>query len=437
MSEIDPATAQSSTDDDQPGATSPSRQERRDYLKFFGAQSISVLGDEFGKLAVPLVAVLVLSAGEGGIGLIEFAQTLPYLLVTLPAGVLVDRIARRSALYWADTLRALLFAALAVLVLNDALSYPTLIGIVVAAGALDVVFELAQASATPEVVNSTLELLRVNVLLSLAEGFAVTFGPFVAGVLISEFGPESAFIFNAATFAISAVILRSLRTAALRKPANNEQPLSRSVFVSEAREGLKYVWTHPIIRPITVSTALSNLSFAIYAPMLLLFIVRDLEATPLALGIALSTGSIAYLAGSAITDIVVRRLGLGRAIGFSLLLNTVALVVVAAQPGLVGIALASLSWAASSILIPIYNSAHLTLLQSITPSDLMGRMNAGVRVVAHGAEPIGGLVGAAIGVMLGARITILIAVVIAVAAALPILRSSVMNIVGYDELTED
>ncbi len=89
MSEIDPAVAQSSTDDDQPGVTDSSRQERRDYLKFFGAQSISVLSDEFGKLAVPLVAVLVLSADEGSIGLIEFAQTLPYLLVTLPAGVLV------------------------------------------------------------------------------------------------------------------------------------------------------------------------------------------------------------------------------------------------------------------------------------------------------------------------------------------------------------
>ena len=210
-------------------------------------------------------------------------------------------------------------------------------------------------------------------------------------------------------------------------------PTSTSRAHAQIRSA-RYVWTHPLIRPITVSTALSNLSFAMYAPMMLLFIVRDLEASPVALGVALSMGSVAYLAGAAITDPVVRKVGLGRSIGLSLLLNAGGLVVLFAQPGLVGLALASMSWAASSVLIPIYNSAQLTLRQTITPSELMGRMNAGVRVVAHGAEPIGGLLAAGIGILIGARLTIGVAVVIAVLAAVPILRSPVMSIADFDEL---
>ena len=116
----------------------------REFRNFWLAQSISLLGDQVAVLALPLVAVLVLDAGPGQMGLLGAAALFPHLLFSLPAGVWLDRVAsRRRVMMAADLGRAALAATIPLAYALDALTLVQLYAVAFLSGSLAVLFDLS------------------------------------------------------------------------------------------------------------------------------------------------------------------------------------------------------------------------------------------------------------------------------------------------------
>ena len=173
--------------------------------------------------AVPLVAVLALGAGAGEIGLLAAVQTLPFLLLSIPLGLLADRLSRRRLMLVAEGLRALSLFGLLAMVASGHLSiaWLALLGFIGAVGTVG--FSVAAPALVPALVPREL-LPRANARLELARSAAFAAGPALAGALVSWAGAPAAFIL-AAVLSVSAVgLLRSV-TEPRRAPAPARHPV--------------------------------------------------------------------------------------------------------------------------------------------------------------------------------------------------------------------
>lgn len=394
----------------------------RDFGLLWLAQTLSVTGSEFSKLGFPLVGLLLLDASAPQVALLWAMQTIPYLLFSLPLGVLVDRVNRRRIMIVTDVVRAGLLVALVLLAVTQSLTLGLLLATAFLIGLCTVAFELAYVSVIPAVVESTQQVLKANVRLNVSDGLAFSLGPAVAGYVIRWWGPAASLAVDAVSYLASGLLVTRVREA----PRETAQDRER--FSHELRSGLVFVARHSLIRPIVMSTALSNVSFAMFASMLVVFATRMLSMPAHQIGIVFSVAALSFLLGSAIVEPVSNRLGIGPTMVWSLWLNAISILVCFAQPGLLGAVLVGVSWSAISLLVPMYNVTQLSLRQLVTPQPMMGRMHAAVRVVAHGSEPLGAILGGGLAVWIGLRATLAVSVGIAVLAALPLMLSPVMKI---------
>ena len=212
--------------------------------------------------AASLVAVLTFGMGTGGTGLLQAAQTLPFLLLSIPAGLLADRTSRPRLLAYAEALRAASLVLILVLAGLGLLTLPllALLGFVGAAGT--VAYSVATPALVPSLVTRA-DLPAANGRIELARTTAFVAGPALGGVLVGWIGANWAF--GVATgLSISAVILLS----SVREPARPKASL-RHPFV-EIQEGAAFVFHHPLLRPVFTTQVVFNLAFfvlqAAYVP---------------------------------------------------------------------------------------------------------------------------------------------------------------------------
>ncbi len=139
-----------------------------DFLKLWVGDTISQFGSQITALAVPLAAAIVLQATPAQMGILAALETLPFLLVSLPAGAWVDRLRRRPILISADLVRAVALLAVPVTAVTGHLSMPVLYGVALVTGTATVFFDVAYQAYLPSLVdrdqlvdgNSKLELSR-------------------------------------------------------------------------------------------------------------------------------------------------------------------------------------------------------------------------------------------------------------------------------------
>jgi MFS family permease len=195
--------------------------------------------------AVPLVAVLLLRAGPGEVGLLAAVQTLPFLLLSIPLGLLADRFSRRRLMVLAELLRALSLVLLLAMVLTGELSVAWL-AVVGFAGAVGTVgFSVAAPALVPALVPRA-ALARANGRLELARSVAYAAGPALAGALVAWLGGAAAFVLAALLSAAAVLLLR-----ALADPPRSLAP-ARHPW-QDIRDGLGFVWRHPHLQPMRVS----------------------------------------------------------------------------------------------------------------------------------------------------------------------------------------
>lgn len=373
-----------------------------DFLKLWTAQTISVFGDRFSELAIPLIAVLTLGATPSQMGILTAVTRAPFLLIGLFAGVWVDRLPRRPILITGDLGRAAVLLSIPLAAALGSLSMLHLYAVGVLVGILTVFFDVAYQAYLPALVHRG-QLVEGNSKLEATRSLAGLAGPSIAGVVIQFLSAPLAIVLDAISFVASGGLIGLIR----QREGSTGRPI-RAPMLVEVREGLSVVLGNPLLRSIAGSTGTFNFFSSALFALFILFATRELKLGPAQIGVIFSIGGVTGLIGSLTAGRVANRLGVGRTIvGASLLAGLALVPVAAASAGTAWLLI--LSVMLGSFANPIYNINQVSLRQAITPHRLQGRMNATMRFLVWGTMPLGGLLGGALGASLGLRAAIAVA----------------------------
>ncbi|HUH15133.1 MAG TPA: MFS transporter [Gaiellaceae bacterium] len=406
-----------------------------DFLKLWGAETISVFGSQFTALALPLVAVLVLDASAFAVSALFVVTTLPFILLSLPAGVWVDRMRRKPILVWADLGRAAALATIPVAYVADALTLPHLYVVGFAVGVGTVFFDVSYQSYLPSLVPRD-RLVEGNSQLELSRSASQLGGPGTAGGVVGAIGAPLAIVANVVSFVLSAILLFRIRKEE-RLPEPREGAPKPSML-REAKEGFGYVVRHPFLRPISICTGTSNFFWSMTGALLVVYAIRELRLSPALLGLAFSIGNAGPLLAALTVARIASRLGVGRTLlGTTVLFATAPIFYPLATERLAVFFLVA-AGVLGGFSAVAYNITQVSFRQAITPERLQGRMNSVIRFLVWGTMPLGALLGGTLGTWLGLRPAMWIAAGGALLAILPIALSPVRKIRDMPEpLVED
>lgn len=375
--------------------------------------------EQIGLAAAPIVAVLALGAGAGATGMLQTAQTLPFLIVAIPAGLLADRMARRTLMASAEALRVLSLVAILILAGFGALTLPLLaaLGFVGACGT--VAYMVAGPALVPALVSRE-ALVAANGRIELARTVAFTAGPAVGGLLVGWTGGAPAFAV-AAGLSLGAVFL----LAGIVEPPQPPRPARHPMH--ELREGLGFVFRHPLLRPVFVTQFVFNAAFfmlqAVYVP----YAVHRLGLSATGVGLTLATYGVGMVAGALIANRLTRLLAFGTVIAIGPVAGLAASAVMVLTIWTPSVLLASLSFFLVGAGPILWVISTTTLRQTVTPQHLLGRVSA-ITIMATGARPVGAALGAVIGGLFGAETCLVVAAIGFLIQAWVILASPVPGI---------
>ncbi len=381
-----------------PTTTPPPRAFRNLAWSNLAAQS----AEQLSLAAVPLVAVLALKAGPGEIGFLAAIQTLPFLLVSMPLGLLADRMSRRRLMVWAEGLRAASLLMLLALVLWSKLgiAWLAVLGFLGAVGTVG--FSVAAPALVPALVPRD-ALAVANGRLELARSAAFTAGPALAGALVAWAGASAAFVL-AAVLSVSAVgLLWSLGEAPRVQAASRRNPLL------DVRDGARFVWRHELLRPMLMTGAVFNISWFVLQAAYVPYAVRVLGLGAQAVGFTLAMYGAGMVFGALLTARAVAHMPFGRAIQIGPAAAVVAGALMAATLVVHSAALASLSFFLFGAGPMVWVITSATLRQSVAPPAMLGRVSAVFLTINTGARPIGAALGGLVGATHGESACLLLA----------------------------
>jgi predicted MFS family arabinose efflux permease len=363
------------------------------FQRLAAANLAAQSAEQLSLAAVPLVAVLVLGSGPGEIGFLAAVQTLPFLLLSIPLGLLADRMPRRALMVGAEAVRALSLLVLLAMLLTGAFSIPWLAVVGFAGAVGTVAFSVAAPALVPALVPRE-SLGRANGRIELARSAAYAAGPALAGALVAWVGGAAVFVIGALlSCAAVALLLRIAEPARAAVPARH--PLR------EMRDGAQFVWRHEHLRPMVLAGLVWNISWFVLQAAYVPYAVRVLGLGSQAVGMTLGCYGAGMVVGSLLAPRLVARLPFGRAIQFGPCVSVFAagaMVLTLLAPSGVLAAVSFFLFGAGPI---IWTITTTTLRQSVTPSNLLGRVGAVFLTVNAGARPVGAALGGAVGATWG------------------------------------
>ena len=376
----------------------------RDFRALWIGETASAVGTNVSRVALPLVAVVVLDATTFQVALLTAVAWAPWLLLGLPAGAFVDRLARcRPLLITCDLASAALLLSVPIMAWSGELTVGHLLLISLLAGVANVLFETAFSTYLPGVVPIR-DLPAANALLQGSESAAQVGGPAMAGLIARWAGPVGGLVVDAVTFLLSAWCLLGLRRPEARPARGTRRELHR-----EIGEGLRYLSRDPYLRVLTAFGAASNFALIGYQTLLVVFLVRELGLGPSGVGLVLSGGAVGGVVGAAAAGHVVRRLGTARGLlACQFGAAPWALLVPLATPG-AGAVLVVLGGIGVGIGVAAGNVIKSAFRQTYVPRQMLGRIVVSMQVFNYGAIPLGALTAGALGASLGVRSALWIA----------------------------
>ncbi|MFI7232369.1 MFS transporter [Nonomuraea angiospora] len=382
------------------------RAARWDFGLLWAGQSLSLFGDQFMTLALPLLAVTVLGTTPAQAALLPFAMFLPFLPLGLPAGAIVDRLPRRTVMLVCDGVQVVSFGAIWVTAVTGVLSFPLLFALVLVSGCAVVFFQVAYTSYLPGLFPDPGELHTGNTRLALSESSAKAVGPMAAGPLIGLLGVAGALLANTLSFAASLVTLVAIRH---REAPPAVTVRERGWVRRDVAAGLKFALGHPVLEPVIVCGTVYVLFLSMVETSLVLYCRNVLGLSPQWIGIVVGAAAAGYPIGNLASAFLIRRLGSPRAL---MLAATVSVLGIVAMPAL-GAAHGSLG-AAGLVIGSIvhcvgegaFSPISLTLRQTQTPPELLGRVSAVQRFQLWGAVALGALLASVATALAGLETTV-------------------------------
>ena len=372
--------------------------------------------DQLALAALPLIATLAFGAGPGAIGALVAAQGAAWLLIALPAGVLVDRAPRVQVLRGAAVAAALLCLC--------AITAPEAgwlaLAVFLAASAV-VPGVLAAFSMVPQLVPPD-GLARANATLELARAAATLAAPPLAGFCAAWGRPEAALALAAGAAVVAA--LATSRLPPLVPAAHTHRPGIAAAIL----EGARFVRAEPHLAAIAlVAIAWNSAFFALQAVLVPLALGR-LGLSPATTGIALG----AYGAGLVLAALAAPCIGARTSPGFSLLvgplLSVVAILAILIAPWGAAVLCLALGQFLLGFGPMLWQIAQTSLRQSVTPPGLLGRVGATMQVAVFGVRPLGALAGGALAAWQGPQAAVWLAALGFLASLLVLLGSGLPRV---------
>ncbi len=384
----------------------------RPFTRLWVGFTLASSGDGMVTGAVPLLAVFV-NPHPLAVSSVVAADSLPWLLLALPAGAFADRFARGPLMAITNVLRALAILAGAFLVMNDRITLFLLILVVlINAGGRAIYYSSLQA-VIPDLVPSTALEYTNGLIIGTEQATEHLAGP-VVGTWLYAMSRAVPFFADAV-----ALVLSCFPFVTFRSKAPHTEGSSPSVW-----EGARLIWADRRLRILILMVAsLAGLQ-GMEAGVLVLLATTEWGIRQGAYGVFLAAGAAGSLLGSLAANRLVRRYSSGKTlIGAAVVSGVGYLIMAAAQ----GWQLAGPAFALVGFAVGVGAVVANALRQRLTPEEVMGRVGAASRGFVWGAAPVGALVAGTLAALGGLRVPLVLAgalqCVVAVVLARPLLRS--------------
>ncbi|MGW0927307.1 MFS transporter [Streptomyces sp. NPDC002644] len=394
-----------------------------DFNRLWFGQTVSNFGDKISLLALPTLAVVILDGGAFEVGVLGALRFLPFLLLAPVAGLVADRVSRRTIMIVADLGR---FAALGSIPLAFALDSVTMTHVYIVAavsGVLTAFFEVAYQSWLPQLIG-TENLVEGNTKLQISRSLAEAVGAGAGGALMQLLGAARAITVDAFTFLISLAALLFIRHRDSRARVEETKASAKA----EMKEGLKTLFGTPVLRGLFTANVVVNLGAAMGDALLIVYAYQVLDLSPGQVGVAFAVMSVFVIAGAVLSEQVTKVLTVGRTLVLTAVVLGIGYVLVptgGAVAGFVGLIVVQ---AVIGFVSPMFDIHVLSLVQGVTPNEQMGRVSGAALSAVYGALSLGYFVGGALGESIGLTGGLAVAGAITVLGGLTLLRGPVAAI---------
>jgi MFS family permease len=354
-----------------------------DFWKYWTGQTISNLGSSITLFALPLL-VYKLTGSALSLGITAAAEFLPYLLFGLILGAWTDRVDRKRMMIGTDIARALIIASIPLLYAFGLLTVWWIYVVGFVHATLTICFEAGQFAAIPSLVNQD-DLVTANGRIQASYSGASVVGPLLAGVLVTQVPLAALMLIDAFSF-----LLSSFSLALIKKRFNTGEKRAPTSIRSDVVEGLRYVFSNPVLRNISIMMALVNfVGSTIYAQLILFAKVR-LQATDLQASLLYSAGGLGVVILALAAGPLRKRLSFSTVALGALMLEGILTVVFSLMHWYWA---AMVLWTLIGGLGILFNINTSSLRQAIVPNHMLGRVITIAGVLAWSAIPLGSLLG--------------------------------------------
>jgi MFS family permease len=390
------------------------------FRRYWGASTVSMVGDQVTTIAVPLTAVLSLHAGAAAMGYLTALEWLPSLLFGMHAGAWADRRGRRRQLMIAcDLGRCALLASVPVCWALGVLTLWQLLAVVFAAGTLSILFNVADATMFVSIVAPA-QYVDGQSLIYGSRAMSFLVGPSLGGLLTQLLTAPFALVTDALSFLGSAFFLR--RIDPVEPPADDGD--------GGVTEGLRFIARSPIVRSSLIGVAVVNFFNLMFFALVLLYAVRALHVSAGLLGLILGCGATGGLLGAALTKAIAARIGVGLAYVAGCFAFTAPLALVPLAPVPAG---HGTDWA---VVLMLFGAEFLSgfgvmvldisigaIFAAVIPDAVRSRVSGAFSAINYGTRPLGALLGGLLGSAVGLRPALWVAVIGGVAGAVLLVPS--------------
>ncbi|MEV8305790.1 MFS transporter [Streptomyces flavidovirens] len=387
------------------------------FWRYWLATTVSEVGSAMTAVALPLVAVTALNTTVLETTLLAATSQVAWLILGLPAGVIVQRYPLRGLQVTLDLVRLVAIGSIPVTWWMGQLTYLHLLVVAFVSGMATVLFAIGNSTFLPAIIEKS-ELSSRNSLMSGTLAVTQTGGPSASGLLIQLTGPVGVLAIDAVSYLVSALTLHTL-------PERRPSAQSHVKTVQLIREGWNHVVRHPVMRPCMIWATSMNFVNAALVALTPLYLVREVNAPATVVGLVIAMDGVGALLGSAVATKLAQRVGTARAVIVAGSFGGTLALAIPLTTSLSTIYFYALGMAGFSFAAVVGSIMTKTHRQTESPPELLSRVMATVRFVSWGALPLGAALSGVLASAAGLRAALWAACVGALLAPLTLLLSSV------------
>ncbi|HDA6410540.1 TPA: MFS transporter [Staphylococcus aureus] len=343
--------------------------------------AFSNIGSAFTTFVFPLM-ILKLTGSAFQVGIVSALSFIPYAILGLPAGALIDRLNKKTIMKCADIIRFISYLSIPVLSFYNMLSIFQIYVVAIISGIGLVFHSISEVSIIPSIVKEE-DLASANSYIYATQNVSEFLGPIIGGLLYTYMGYSILIFIDSMTFLLSffSLILIKIET----KSIFNQEKLSGKNFLSDVKVGFDYLLSNSTIRVMAVVVSLSNLIISPYYIYIVMFVKEDMNQSSQALGLVLGISSLGALIGSLSASFLLKLFNFGKLIVIILFLDTIFRLMLPFSTYIfILIPLLGLTYMTQSIL----NIAIITLRQKKCSEHMLGRVNSVFKTMVFAFRPI-------------------------------------------------